>query len=200
MKQKKLEIGAGAVLFAALLYYLGGGAVLAALLLPAAVHELGHLAALKLLGLKVRSFRLTLKGFCIEYGGYTGAMGHALAAACGPMAGLWFAWGASWLGNRLDKPWLCLTAGVSLLLSAFNLLPALPLDGGRILSCLSAALLGEKRGGLLTRWASLAVGALLLSAGVWQMLHGRGAALTLAAVWLLLYQDERGLVNGREVL
>ena len=201
MRRDRLKVSAGAVLLAALIYYIGDASAIAAVLLPAAVHELGHVAALRLMGLRINGFRIELKGFCIDYAGYTGAMGHALAAFCGPMVGLWYAWAASWLGNRLDSSWLCLSAGVSLLLSAFNLLPALPLDGGRVLAHLSRAVLGDRRGAWLTEAVSLAVGAVMLSSGVWQMLHGQGIALALAAVWLLIYQEnERGIVKNREVL
>lgn len=201
MKRKKWKVSAGALLLGALLYFVWDPALLAALLLPIAAHELGHIAALLAMGLRLNGFRVELKGFCIEYGGCTGAAGHALAAAAGPMAGLWYAWAASWAGNRLDSSWLCLTAGVSLLLTLFNLLPALPLDGGRILAHLSRALLGEKKGALVTELAGVSVGAVLLAAGVLLMLRGRGIALALAAVWLLLYQeDELGLVKEPEIM
>lgn len=201
MSRGKIRVSVWAALLWAFLYDLSDPAVLAALLLPAAVHELGHVAALRLMGLRIDSLRLELKGFCIGYSGYTGAMGHALAALCGPVAGLWYAWAASWLGNRLGSSWLCLSAGVSLLLSLFNLLPAMPLDGGRILDCLARALLGERRGALLTEGAGLLVGGALLAAGLWLMFEGWGAALAVAALWMLLYQEnERGLVNGGELL
>ena len=71
--------------------------------------------------LHVRGIRLQLKGFCIDYCGYTGAAGHALAAAAGPLAGLAYALAASGLAQRLESDWLGLTAGISLLLSLFNL-------------------------------------------------------------------------------
>ncbi len=182
-----------------LLLYLGSGREIAAVLLPALIHELGHIAALRVLGLRIRCFRAELRGFCMEYYGECGAVGHALAAAAGPAAGFLWAIGASLLGKRLD--WLNLSAGVSLLLSLFNLLPALPLDGGRILLSLSCAFLGERRGVRLTEACSLAVGCLLLSFGVWLMLRGRGIALLTAAVWLLAYQESgRGLVKRPEMI
>ncbi len=201
MRKVKLQISAGAVLLAALIYYIGDAESLAALLIPAAVHELGHIAAIYMLGLRISGFRAELKGFCIDYRGYAGALGHAAAAFMGPAAGFLYAWAASWAGNRYGSNWLCLSAGASLLLSAFNCLPALPLDGGRITANLAIAFLGNKRGGRFAELTSLLTGAALLGAGFWLMYLGRGAALTVAAIWLLLYQESgQGIVKSRELL
>ena len=199
--KRNWSVSTGVLLLAAGIVYLARPGEAAAVLLPTAVHELGHLTALWLLGLRVKGFRAELRGFCIEYCGYTGALGHALAAAAGPMAGFAYALAASLAAERTGSAWWSLSAGVSLLLSTFNLLPALPLDGGRILLQLSAAVLGERRGQRLTELAGLAVGGALLALGIWLMLQGRGFALLIAAIWLLLYQESgRGIVKRREMI
>lgn len=201
MKRKKLHISAGAVLLAAVIYYIGDAATVAAILLPVIVHELGHVMALYMLGFRINGFRVELKGFCIDYFGCAGAVGHALAAAMGPLAGLLYAWAASWAGNRCGSDWLCLSSGVSLLLSLFNFLPALPLDGGRIFADLAWAFFGDRRAKLITELAGLAIGGFMLAAGIWLMLRGQGIALALAATWLLLYQENgQGIVKRREIL
>ncbi len=201
MKQGRLTISSGAILSAAFVYSVSTPEVIAALLLALLCHELGHIAALMILGMRIRTFRAELKGFCIEYCGCTGAMGHAFAAAAGPLAGLSYALTAAAAAEKLGLNWLNLSAGFSLLLSLFNLLPALPLDGGRIFSALACAVLGERAGGVLTDAVGLILGALLLSAGIVMMLRGHGIALTLAAIWLLLYQETgQGLVKMREML
>ena len=201
MKRPLLRAGAGAFLLVAALFFLGDAWDIAAVLLAVSIHEAGHLLALWLLGLPLRGLRIELRGFCIEYGGSCGACGHALAAAAGPFAGLAFAFAVSRIGNRLGSDWCCLTAGVSLLLNAFNLLHALPLDGGMILYHLSGALFGSRHAGTLLEATGLIVGAGLMGGGLYLMLHGRGAAILLAAIWLLLAQeDARGLVKRQEMI
>ena len=195
MRTRFFHLGFGALLLGAGLFCLGDRESILAVALPVLAHELGHLLALWILGMPVRGFRLELRGFCIE------SVGHVLAAAAGPLAGLAYALAAARLSSRLGSDWLRLSAGVSLLLTLFNLLPALPLDGGTILLHLSMAILGDRRGRLLTEILGLMVGAALLGGGFYLMVRGQGAALALAAVWLLLAQEEgQGLVKRREII
>lgn len=194
MSRQRFGISAPATAVAAVVYYLAPIEKILAVLLPVLIHELGHILLLRLLGLRVCRFQIELKGLCIEYRGYTGALGHALAAAAGPISGLLYALAASLLGAQYSSQWLELSAGVSLLLSAFNLLPALPLDGGRILYHLLSALLEEGTTAQhIVDVASLTVGIVLLGLGAYLMFRGLGLALELAAVWLLLSTGLRSL-------
>lgn len=96
---------------------------LAAAVLAAAVHELGHLAAVKLLGGQTGCFRAGPRGAVLEIGGLDPAR-EALAAAAGPMASFLLLG----LGRVFPEIALCgLGQGL------YNLLPTYPLDGGRIL-------------------------------------------------------------------
>jgi len=198
---ERIKISAEAALIAAFLYYIGDFGMIAAVLLPVLVHELGHLGALKALGLRATGLRVELRGFCIEYEGEAGRLGHALAAFAGPLAGVIYALAAATAGRLSGYEWLSLTAGISIILSAFNLLPAMPLDGGRIAQSLLCAALGERAGERGIRFLSTAVGAALLVAGTLMTAAGGGIALLLAAIWLLLYQNEgEGIEKSTEIL
>ena len=201
MNNERFSVGTGAILLAALIYFVADLDKILALLVPVLVHELGHVFTIRLLGLRINGFRVELKGFCIRYCGYTGAMGHALAAAAGPLWGLIYAMAASFSARHYGSSWLELSAGVSLLLSLFNLLPALPLDGGRMLYALASPFFGEAAAAKMVNISSLAVGAALLALGAYLMFNGFGLAMELAAVWLLAYTGlERMVCRQREII
>lgn len=200
MYDKKFKISAGALILAALIYYTADFAALACLAAPIFVHELGHIICLRLLGLRIRGFRAELRGLCMGYAGCTNGLGRVLSAAAGPAAGGLYALMTSYAGKILGSDWLLCSAGVSILLSCFNLLPALPLDGGQIFSELMTALFGLMRGMRIVELTGLAVGALLLAAGLWLLWTGRGAAVIVAAIWLLLSQPEDPVLGRRKEL
>ena len=187
MNTERVERSAGAAVILSLLYCIGGVRAILALVPAVAVHELGHVAALRLLGLRIRELRLEPSGLCIRYSGRTTALGELLAALSGPAAGLLYTAATSVAGAHEPSGTLRLSAGLSLLFSAFNLLPALPLDGGRALRTLLAAWRGEERGASLSSLVSGLTGAALLLIGLRLLLEQRGAALLAAGAWIVIF-------------
>ena len=123
-----LTVSPGFLLLAAALYFMGGVTALAAFFAAALAHELGHLAALFMAGAVIRGIRITACGPVIEYGGPITPRGEMGIVAAGPVAGLLFAA----LCFITDVPFLIYTGAIALLAAMFNLLPVLPMDGGRL--------------------------------------------------------------------
>src|ERR1700726_5009281 len=117
---------------------------IAALLLIASLtaHELGHALLARKRGIAVEGIRVWLFGGVAQMGGdwMTGRT-EMLVAAIGPAITLVIAVvsvGTTWLLAGLGAPPLVVLvpqwiAAVNILLFIFNLIPAFPLDGGRIL-------------------------------------------------------------------
>lgn len=168
----KISVSPWAALAAGLLFYCSDETSLIPLLLPVLFHELGHLVLLRLFHCRVTALRWELSGLCIRCASDPGPKAMAFTALAGPLAGIVYAFAAARLGPSGE-----LSAGISLLLSAFNLIPAPPLDGWQIVS----ALLDSRRAAAVGVCASLVVFLL----GLFLFLQGRGAALVLAGVLLV---------------
>jgi Zn-dependent protease len=184
MERPRLSVSPWAALCAGLFFYAADGALLRAMLPAVLVHELGHALALRLSGGRIRELRLEPGGFCIRYASRPDRRGEILSAAAGPAAGLLYAPAAACFGPGGE-----LSAGVSLLLSVFNLLPAPPLDGGRILESLLCARLGSRRGEGVCRSLGFGVGLALCACGLVFALKGKWAAPLIPGLWLLLRED-----------
>jgi PDZ domain-containing secreted protein/Zn-dependent protease/CBS domain-containing protein len=211
----------GTVLFPATYPGLDGAtylamAVAAALLFFGSVlaHELGH--ALRALdeGQQIEGITLWLFGGVARLRGSPHSPGTELrVAAAGPAVSVALAalfGGAALAGDRLD--WPAAVQGVvdylgriNLILLAFNLVPALPLDGGRILR----AWLWRRQASFVaaTRSAARAgraFGIVLVTVGLLELFTGAG----LGGVWLVFLgwfliqaaQDEATMALQRQVL
>lgn len=152
----------GALLLAAYLYYFGGGAALAAFFTAALAHELGHLLAIALTGARVRGFSLTAAGPVIRYGGCLTRSREAAIAAAGPLSGVAF----GVLCLFLDTSYFRYAGAVAFLSSAFNLLPAYPMDGGRLARLWLEAVMPESAARAVTRALGCLTGAGIGAQGI----------------------------------
>ena len=184
----KLRIDPGAAVLGALVYFFSDWKEITAAAVPIAVHELGHLAAIKAEGMDIRSLRAGLNGFCISYSGSRNTAEDIIAAAAGPATGIIYALIASWMSNRAGNQWFAQSAGISWILSLFNLLPINPLDGGRILRGISALFFGSEKGESAAAVISTAGAAIIFACGLWLLSRQHGIAVCIAGAWLILYQ------------
>ena len=192
MNGRRVTISLALTLAAAFVYYVVSIETAAAIALPVTVHELSHIIALRLSGLKVKSIRAELTGLCIDYCGFAEPVAHIAAAFAGPAGGFIYAYAASLIARETGCAWMELSAGISLLLSVFNLLPVLPLDGGRILLGLLTMLLGVQAGERIAYRISFAMTAVLLAMGALLAFNNGSKAPAAAAIWLMLAQRNGG--------
>ena len=185
---KRISVSAGfALCFAALWFFDNSGSMSA--IIPAVLsHELGHAVALMSLGAGISRVTVDISGLCMDYIYPPGLVGEIFAAAAGPGVGIIYAVVCSALGKTFDNEYMLCTAGVSLALSLFNLIPASPMDGGRILSVILNAVAGAVR----AEWVSLALDAVIsagfILVGTWFFARGYGAALIPTGIWIAAHR------------
>lgn len=135
MKTLHIYCTDGAFLLVAVLMLLGAEGLMLPFFLAAAVHELGHLAALYACHGRITGICFNLCGIKIEYN--SACMSYLKEFVCiisGPIFGLAAAVIAAHLNYNVF-------AGISFSFSIFNLLPARPLDGGQAVFCAAKSLL-----------------------------------------------------------
>ena len=135
MNRVRRRVSPPALLLLALAYFLDGSGAVSALVPAALVHELGHVLALRLCRRRLTGFSLTLGGAALDYAPRLEGAQAALCALSGPLFGGVYAVCACSLGGGFWR----MSGTLSFLLSGFNLLPILPLDGGRIAAALLPA-------------------------------------------------------------
>jgi Zn-dependent protease len=180
-------------------------------------HELGHAIVARRQGIEVKSIHLFLFGGLTQMSRDARSPGEEFKiAAAGPFAtflmvilflgidlaivGPSLLWDAVKLTPNikltpvlLSLSWLLL---MNVVVLVFNLVPAFPLDGGRIARALVWRLTGDKRRG--THFAAQlgqAFAVILAGVGIWLMISGTGlGGLWLIILAFLLGQSARGAV------
>lgn len=112
------------------------------LVLLIGVHEMGHVVALRARGIEagLPVFLPFLGAFVSMKEQPKSAYDEAVSGIAGPVAGTAAAFAVLGAGLSLDSELLMVLAYVGFLLNLFNLLPVLPLDGGRTAAALSPKL------------------------------------------------------------
>lgn len=179
MTTAKLQIDPFFYVFWAIFCLLDQEGLLLYFLSAASIHEAGHVAAIYLCGGQVRRVRLSASGAEIQQARSLGHGADAAIALAGPAAGMAAAWGCSVLGH----PTL---AGANALLSLFNILPVLPLDGGCVCCHLLQLTPAAQIGTQILHWLSVLMALLLtVSGGMFLIYTGRNATILVIGICLL---------------
>src|SRR5689334_16590371 len=98
------------------------------------LHELGHALVARRLGVHISGIELSFFGGAAKMVQMPRSADHEIAiAAAGPAVSLMLAGAGFGLGVVLHSTLLWMIGSVNLAIAGFNLIPALPMDGGRIL-------------------------------------------------------------------
>ncbi len=181
----QIRISTGFILLAALLFFFDDCGLIAACMPAIAVHELGHVLAMRSFGVSPIRLTADTSGLSLDYAGSLDSTSEFFVALSGPALGLMFALACSKLGRALNSEYLLLCSGLGTVINLFNLLPSVPLDGGRALRCL---LYRIRCGEAAVTVLGYATAAALISFGLCLIARGLGFAPFIAGVWLLILQ------------
>jgi Zn-dependent protease len=139
------------------------------------LHELGHAIVARKLGVYVSGIELGFLGGAAKMANLPRKSDHELAiAAAGPAVSLALGGAGLGLAALTHLPLLATIGWINLVIAGFNLIPALPMDGGRILR----ALLSKRMSFIaatdaavhVSRVAAVAFGVFGLAFGVFQLI------------------------------
>lgn len=166
------------------------GLMLAVLVFGSVVlHELGHAVVARRLGVPIAGIELHFFGGVAKMAGPPrSARDEILIAAAGPAVSVVLGGAATALAWVTGSTILSILGYVNLLLGGFNLLPALPMDGGRILRAALSRRYGRLKATLtavkISHGAALAIGIAAAAFGMWHLI------LLAAVLWFMASQEK----------
>lgn len=176
----RVIVDPGAVLAFAAVICLFETDMLICLALSVLCHEAGHFFALGLFHVRVESLSVSATGLSANFArAELSYWAEALCVLAGPVFGTILAFAAASAG-------IYLLAGISLLLTLFNLIPAYPLDGGRLAELILSYIFGADAGDRAARYVGAVTSFLVFAAGIYMCYFMRaGLTLVFIGAWLI---------------
>lgn len=204
----ELHIHVTAAIMPVFMLMAGLAAEYAAAFFSMLLHELSHVFAARICGVKTGTVSVTVLGFSavIPDGGCSRSEKLFICLA-GPAFNIAL-FAASLLLEHLipgDQYFLRQLSASNLFLALMNLLPALPLDGGRLVLMLLAGNIGMLAAGRVMRGLAAAVSAIIVIAGGYQLYSSPyNASLIIIGLYIMLAtmtgRAEGALMNMRQIL
>lgn len=197
IKACQIKISIWFVLVVPLIFFTGYISEYFAALLSTAVHEIGHMAVAKLKNCGIRTVRLTPAGLNAEIDNLNCSRHDLiLIYVSGPAVNILIALAAFSLHALHivgDSRSLKYVALLNTFLAAFNLLPAVPLDGGKILMEALKDLFGIINAERCSTWVAVFLAIMFIAAGLCQLIANWGNfSLLVIGIFVLV-----SLLNGR---
>lgn len=155
------------------------------------VHEMGHVVAARWCGWSIEDVKLLPFGGVAETkdGAVSPAWQECLVAAAGPLQNgllIAFAYGMNAIGWWSEE-WSRYFIDANVMIACFNLLPILPLDGGRIVQALSSRWLSFHHTLVAGAWLSMGSSCALAVYAFYPVLYNRGLDLNILMLALFLF-------------
>ena len=173
-----------------------------------AVHEIVHIAVARLYGCNTGEIRITPVGFSVSIHDRDCSRRESLAIySAGPASNLLLFTAASLAAYVFPafESQLHLVSVTNIFLAVFNLIPAFPLDGGRILLDLLAGRMGLLAAGRLTRRLAWVLSSILLLYGAWQLyVSAFNFSMIIIAIYIIVLiitgRMESAFMNIRQII
>jgi stage IV sporulation protein FB len=163
--------------------FLGNAGLVMALMLALVVHECAHIITAKAVGLNVESLYVLPFGCAAEISGYGNAeyAKEIITAAAGPALNIFTACTLTLLPPRYLDEMMMLFVWTNVIIAAVNMLPVLPLDGGRIMMAVMKNFINERTAWRILNGLGVAAGLVMCCVGFYVILNG-----SLNATWLIM--------------
>ncbi len=191
MAMPRLKVGLTLIIvIGGLILYGNNPWLIAGVLAALMIHEISHILASRLLGYQVSQLTLNIFGGCLTIDPLFEANPNAetIIAVAGPAVNFLMAMGVaylSFLGFRHEylEYWQQLNLGIGLV----NMLPAYPLDGGRIVHAWLMKISGLKTAARVSRGITLGVALFfLISGSIRFFLNTAGFTLMILGLFILI--------------
>ncbi len=153
------------------------------------LHETSHALIAAGMGYRVSSIEIMPFGGVARVSGTPNLPAELAIAAAGPVCSMVVASGCGMMLNLREtfSPALSDFMQANLMLATLNLMPALPLDGGRIVRALLSRFLRARLATMITAWLGVLFGAVLTGMSVYYFLSGTlQATMAMMGIFLVI--------------